>query len=151
MGFKVAIAGATGNVGREMLNILEERSFPADEVVPLASRRSLGSDVSYGDRTLKVQVLDHYDFSGTDICLSSTSGKNGTNSAGFRWYLPSGLGVMLIPTSPSFLNLPTLMAKSTLQRLYCQNVRNAISGRASLMSTSTPSYSTSSRTTSSVA
>ncbi len=74
MGFKVAIVGATGNVGREMLNILEERGFPADEIVPLASRRSLGQEVSYGDRTLKVKVLDNYDFSDTDICLMSAGG-----------------------------------------------------------------------------
>ena len=74
MGFKVAIVGATGNVGREMLNILEERGFPADEVVPLASRRSLGTEVSYGDRTLKVKALDTYDFSDTDICLMSAGG-----------------------------------------------------------------------------
>ncbi len=74
MGFKIAIVGATGNVGREMLNILEERGFPADEVVPLASRRSLGTEVSYGDRTLKVKVLDTYDFSDTDICLMSAGG-----------------------------------------------------------------------------
>ncbi len=74
MGFKVAVAGATGNVGREMLNILEERGFPADEVVPLASRRSLGTEVSYGDKTLKVKVLDNYDFSETDICLMSAGG-----------------------------------------------------------------------------
>lgn len=74
MGFKIAIAGATGNVGREMLNILEERGFPADEVVPLASRRSVGSEVSYGDRTLKVRALDSYDFSDTDICLMSAGG-----------------------------------------------------------------------------
>ena len=53
MGFKVAVVGATGNVGREMLNILEERGFPADEVVALASRRSQGTDVSFGERTLK--------------------------------------------------------------------------------------------------
>ena len=74
MGFKVAIAGATGNVGREMLNILEERGFPADEVVPLASRRSVGTEVSYGDRTLKVRALENYDFSDTDICLMSAGG-----------------------------------------------------------------------------
>ena len=74
MGFKVAIVGATGNVGREMLNILEERGFPADEVVALASRRSQGTDVSYGDRTLKVKALDNYDFSDTDICLMSAGG-----------------------------------------------------------------------------
>lgn len=73
-GFKVAIAGATGNVGREMLNILEERGFPVSEVVALASRRSLNTEVSYGDRTLKVKVLDTYDFSDTDICLMSAGG-----------------------------------------------------------------------------
>jgi len=75
MGFKVAIAGATGNVGREMLNILAERDFPADEVVALASRRSLGVEVSYGDdKLLKVQALEDYDFSSTDICLMSAGG-----------------------------------------------------------------------------
>src|ERR1700731_4742488 len=71
MGYKVAVVGATGNVGREMLDILAERAFPADEVIPLASRRSLGQEVSYGDRELKVKALDHYDFSDTDICLMS--------------------------------------------------------------------------------
>lgn len=75
MGFKVAVVGATGNVGREMLNILEERGFPADEVVALASRRSQGTEVSYGDRTLKVKALDTYDFSDTDICLMSAGGE----------------------------------------------------------------------------
>ncbi|MCX8568737.1 MULTISPECIES: aspartate-semialdehyde dehydrogenase [Hyphomicrobiales] len=74
MGFKVAIVGATGNVGREMLNILEERGFPASEVVPLASRRSQGTEVSYGDKTLKVKALDTYDFSDTDLCLMSAGG-----------------------------------------------------------------------------
>ena len=74
MGYKVAIAGATGNVGREMLNVLDERGFPADEVVALASRRSQGTEVSYGDATLKVKALDTYDFSDTDICLMSAGG-----------------------------------------------------------------------------
>ncbi len=74
MGFKVAVVGATGNVGREMLNILDERGFPADEVVALASRRSQGTEVSYGDRTLKVRALDTYDFSDTDICIMSAGG-----------------------------------------------------------------------------
>jgi len=74
MGFKIAVVGATGNVGREMLNILEERGFPADEVVALASRRSQGTEVSYGDKTLKVKPLDQYDFSDTDICLMSAGG-----------------------------------------------------------------------------
>src|SRR6201984_492908 len=74
MGYKVPVVGATGNVGREMLNILDERKFPADEVVALASRRSVGVEVSYGDRTLKVKALEHYDFSDVDICLMSAGG-----------------------------------------------------------------------------
>src|SRR5467141_1699252 len=74
MGYKVALVGATGNVGREMLNILDERKFPADEVVALASRKSLGQEVAYGDRTLKTKALDHYDFSDVDICLMSAGG-----------------------------------------------------------------------------
>ena len=74
MGFKVAVVGATGNVGREMMNILAEREFPADEVVALASRKSLGQEVSYGDKTLKVANLENYDFSDTDICLMSAGG-----------------------------------------------------------------------------
>tara|TARA_R110000868_G_scaffold87758_6_gene245125 strand:- start:2998 stop:4020 length:1023 start_codon:yes stop_codon:yes gene_type:complete len=75
MGYKVAVVGATGNVGREMLNILEERLFPADEVVALASRRSQGTEVSYGDKILKVKALENYDFKGTDICLMSAGSK----------------------------------------------------------------------------
>jgi aspartate-semialdehyde dehydrogenase len=74
MGYKVAVVGATGNVGREMLDILAERAFPADEVVALASRRSQGSEVSFGDRTLKAKALDTYDFSDVDICLMSAGG-----------------------------------------------------------------------------
>jgi aspartate-semialdehyde dehydrogenase len=71
MGYKVAVVGATGNVGREILNILAERAFPADAVVAIASRRSLGTEVTWGERTLKVKALDHYDFSDIDICLMS--------------------------------------------------------------------------------
>jgi aspartate-semialdehyde dehydrogenase len=71
MAYKVAVVGATGNVGREMLSILAERQFPASEVVALASTRSTGVDVSFGDATLKVKALDYYDFTGTDICLMS--------------------------------------------------------------------------------
>ena len=74
MGYKVAVVGATGNVGREMLAILAERNFPADEVVALASRKSVGTECSFGDKTLKVKALDHYDFSDTDICLMSAGG-----------------------------------------------------------------------------
>ena len=75
MGIKVAVVGATGAVGREMLQTLEERSFPSDEIIALASSKSIGKEVSYGeDRSLKVQGLDSYDFSGVDIALFSAGG-----------------------------------------------------------------------------
>jgi aspartate-semialdehyde dehydrogenase len=73
-GFKVAVVGATGNVGREMLAILAERQFPVRELVALASTHSIGREVSFGDRTLKCKALDHYDFADTDICLMSAGG-----------------------------------------------------------------------------
>ncbi|VAV89970.1 Aspartate-semialdehyde dehydrogenase [hydrothermal vent metagenome] len=69
MGYRVVVVGATGNVGREMLNILAERQFPVDEIAVLASRRSKGTEVSFGDRTLKTQDLDPFDFTGWDIAL----------------------------------------------------------------------------------
>jgi aspartate-semialdehyde dehydrogenase len=75
MSYKVAIVGATGNVGREMLNVLAERQFPVSEVVALASTRSIGTEISFGEKTLKVKALDYYDFKGTDICLMSAGGK----------------------------------------------------------------------------
>ncbi len=76
MGYKVAVVGATGNVGREVLSIMEERQFPADEVIVLASSRSIGAEVSYGDnRMLKVQELSAFDFTGVDIVLSSPGAK----------------------------------------------------------------------------
>jgi len=73
-GFKVAVVGATGNVGREMLAILAERRFPVSDVVALASSRSIGKEVSFGDRILKCKALENYDFSATDICLMSAGG-----------------------------------------------------------------------------
>ena len=69
MGYRIVVAGATGNVGREMLNILAERQFPVDEIAALASRRSLGTEVSFGDTTLKTKDLDTFDFTGWDIAL----------------------------------------------------------------------------------
>jgi aspartate-semialdehyde dehydrogenase len=74
MAYKVAVVGATGNVGREMLNVLAERQFPFSEVVALASTRSVGTEVSFGQGTLKVKALDYHDFKGTDICLMSAGG-----------------------------------------------------------------------------
>src|SRR5438876_5358944 len=76
MGFKVAVVGATGNVGREILTTLAERNFPADDVVALASSASAGREVSFGeDEILKIQALDTYDFRGVDIVLSSPGSK----------------------------------------------------------------------------
>ena len=69
MGYRVAVVGATGNVGREMLNILAERQFPVDEIAALASRRSLGTECSFGDKTIKTGDLDTFDFTGWDIAL----------------------------------------------------------------------------------
>ncbi len=69
MGYRVVVAGATGNVGREMLNILAERKFPVDEIAALASRKSLGTEISFGDKTLKTKDLDTFDFTGWDIAL----------------------------------------------------------------------------------
>ena len=74
MAYKIAVVGATGNVGREMLNVLVQRQFPIAEVVALASTRSVGTEVSFGDGTLKVKALDYFDFRGTDIVLMSAGG-----------------------------------------------------------------------------
>ena len=71
MGYKIAVVGATGNVGREMMNVLVDRRFPVSEIHAIASRRSLGTDVSFGDKTVKCQDLEHFDFSKVDICLMS--------------------------------------------------------------------------------
>ncbi|MGQ0526536.1 MAG: aspartate-semialdehyde dehydrogenase [Alphaproteobacteria bacterium] len=75
MGYKIAVVGATGNVGQEMLKILDERKFPVDEIVALASARSAGREVSFGDTDIKVQNLADYNFKGVDIVLSSPGGK----------------------------------------------------------------------------
>jgi aspartate-semialdehyde dehydrogenase len=75
MGYNIAIVGATGNVGREMLDILHERGFPVATVTPLASRRSQGTQTTFGDKNLKVQTLDNFDFSNTDIALMSAGGE----------------------------------------------------------------------------
>jgi len=75
MGYRVAVVGATGNVGREMLNILEEVDFPVDEIFAVASRKSIGRDVAFGDRILKCKDVETFDFSKVDIVLMSVSGK----------------------------------------------------------------------------
>jgi len=75
MSYKVAVVGATGNVGREMLSVLAERQFPMSEVVALASTKSVGTEISFGDKILKVKALDYFDFAGTDLVLMSAGGK----------------------------------------------------------------------------
>ncbi len=80
MSYRVAVVGATGNVGREMVNILAERNFPASEVIALASQSSIGKEVAYKDKNLKVKALEHFDFTGIDFVFSSPGAKV---SAGF--------------------------------------------------------------------
>jgi len=74
MGYRVAVVGATGNVGREMMAILEEVNFPVDEMHAVASRKSIGIEVSFGDKTLKCKDLEQFDFSKVDIVLMSAGG-----------------------------------------------------------------------------
>lgn len=74
MSYKIAVVGATGNVGREMLEILAEREFPVSEVVPIASRKSIGVEVSFGDKTLKCQDIEQFDFSTCQFALMSAGG-----------------------------------------------------------------------------
>ena len=71
MGYRVVVVGATGNVGREMLNVLDERKFDVSDIAAVASSRSIGKEVSFGDRTLRVKSLDDFDFKGWDIGLFS--------------------------------------------------------------------------------
>jgi aspartate-semialdehyde dehydrogenase len=98
MGYSIAIVGATGNVGREMLEILDERGFPADKVVALASRRSHGTEVSFGDTVLKVQALENFDFANTDIALMSAGG-----SVSKEWAPKiAAKGCMVIDNSSAF-------------------------------------------------
>jgi aspartate-semialdehyde dehydrogenase len=98
MGYRVAVVGATGNVGREMLNILHERQFPVTEVIALASKRSVGREVSFGDKTLKVKALDDFNFTGTDFALFSAGG---TVSAKFA-PIAAAQGCIVIDNSSHF-------------------------------------------------
>ncbi len=104
MGYRIAVAGATGNVGREMLNILAERQFPADEVVALASRKSLGTEVSFGDTTLKTKDLETFDFEGFDIALFAIG------SAATKTYAPraAGAGCLVIDNSSLYRYEPDI-------------------------------------------
>ena len=95
MGYRIAVVGATGNVGREMLNILAEREFPVDEIVALASRKSMGTEISFGDATLKTRDLDTFDFAGWDMALFAVG------SEATKTYAPkaAGAGCVVIDNS----------------------------------------------------
>jgi len=95
MGYRIVVVGATGNVGREMLNILAEREFPVDEIAVLASRRSLGTEVSFGDRTLKCQDLEQFDFTGWDIALFAV----GSDATKIHAPRAAGVGCIVIDNS----------------------------------------------------
>ncbi|MCL6229481.1 aspartate-semialdehyde dehydrogenase [Bartonella bilalgolemii] len=125
MNFKVAVVGATGNVGREILTILEERCFPASEIVPLASRRSLGQSVSYGNKTLKVKALDTYNFSDTDLCLMSAGGNIS------KEYAPkiSATGCIVIDNSSTWrydANVPLIVPEVNAESIKAFSKRNII-------------------------
>jgi len=95
MGYRVAVIGATGNVGREMLNVLAERNFPVSELIPLASSRSNGVEMSFGDKRVKVRDIENFDFTGVDFALMSAG------SAVARDWAPriGALGTIVIDNS----------------------------------------------------
>ncbi|MEM6615686.1 MAG: aspartate-semialdehyde dehydrogenase [Pseudomonadota bacterium] len=98
MGYTVAVVGATGNVGREMLAILEERQFPIEEIHAIASRRSIGTEVSFGDKTLKCKDLETFDFTGIDFVLMSAGGETSK-----KWSPRIGqTGALVIDNSSAF-------------------------------------------------
>ncbi len=97
MAYSVAVVGATGNVGREMLNILAERMFPVGQVHAVASRRSLGQEVSFGDRTLKCEDLEQFDFSKVQICFMAAG-----SSVAQKWAEKIGAAGCLVIDNSSF-------------------------------------------------
>ncbi len=123
MGYTIAIVGATGNVGREMLEILDERGFPADKVVALASRRSHGTEVSFGDTVLKVQALENFDFANTDIALMSAGG-----SVSKEWAPKiAAKGCMVIDNSSAFrydMDVPLIVPEVNAEALVTYMARS---------------------------
>src|SRR6476619_5439590 len=100
MGYRVAVVGATGNVGRELLNILAERQFPLDELAALASARSIGDVIDFGDsgQELKVKNLEHFDFTGYDIALFSAGASTSLKYAP----IAAAQGCIVIDNSSAF-------------------------------------------------
>ncbi|SFS88985.1 aspartate semialdehyde dehydrogenase [Sulfitobacter marinus] len=125
MGYRVVIAGATGNVGREMLNILAERHFPVDEIVALASRKSMGSEVSFGDKTLKTKDLDAFDFTGWDMALFAVG------SEATKKYAPKAAkaGCVVIDNSSLYrydADIPLIVPEVNPQAIHDYSKKNII-------------------------
>jgi len=125
MGYKVVVAGATGNVGREMLNILAEREFPVDEIAALASRKSLGTEVSFGDKTLKTKDLDTFDFTGWDIALFAVG------SEATKVYAPkaAAAGCVVIDNSSLYRydpDIPLIVPEVNADAIYAYKNKNII-------------------------
>ncbi|EDZ46438.1 aspartate-semialdehyde dehydrogenase [Leisingera daeponensis] len=125
MGYRIAVVGATGNVGREMLNILAERQFPVDEVAALASRKSLGTEVSFGDKTLTTKDLDTFDFAGWDMALFAI-GSDATKK-----YAPkaAGAGCVVIDNSSLYRydpEIPLIVPEVNPQAVHDYKNKNII-------------------------
>ncbi|CUH80014.1 Aspartate-semialdehyde dehydrogenase 2 [Tritonibacter multivorans] len=125
MGYRVVVVGATGNVGREMLNILAERQFPVDELAALASRRSLGTEVTFGDKTLKTQDLDTFDFAGWDMALFAVG------SEATKQYAPkaAAAGCVVIDNSSLYRydpEVPLIVPEVNPQDVHGYNQKNII-------------------------
>ncbi len=126
MALKVAVLGATGMVGREVLGILAERGFPADEVIALASRKVLGAEVSFGDKTLKTRDVDDFDFSSVQLCIMATG------DAPARKYgnAISAAGCLVIDTSRAFRadpHVPLVIPEVNAAAIEGYSKRNIIS------------------------
>ena len=125
MGYRVVVAGGTGNVGREMLNILAEREFPVDELAVLASRRSLGTEVSFGDKTLKTKDIETFDFTGWDIALFAI-GSGPTKEYGPR---AAAAGCVVIDNSSLYRydpDIPLIVPEVNPDAIYGYSKRNII-------------------------
>ncbi|TMV06938.1 aspartate-semialdehyde dehydrogenase [Ruegeria sediminis] len=125
MGYRVVVVGATGNVGREMLNILAERQFPVDEIAVLASRKSLGTEVSFGDKTLKTKDLAAFDFTGWDIALFAVG------SAATKDYAPkaAAAGCVVIDNSSLYrydADIPLIVPEVNPQAIHGYAKKNII-------------------------
>jgi aspartate-semialdehyde dehydrogenase len=125
MGYRVVVAGGTGNVGREMLNILAEREFPVDELAVLASRRSLGTEVSFGDKTLKTKDIETFDFTGWDIALFAIG------SGPTKEYAPraAAAGCVVIDNSSLYRydpDIPLIVPEVNPDAIYGYSKRNII-------------------------